>query len=309
GQGGWRTGPADLTCLIEGNDAAAVAALLVPAGSAGRGPTTGSSTAAAAGSGRALVKAHGVPAEGLATLASLEAGDLALGFRGQLVSAETGPTASGDLDIRAADAGRMAALAGLGPTLRLSGVPLAGSLKLLATGSTVAVDRMVLKLGGSDVKGQLALSGAGEVRRVEARLDIDEVSVPRLLSPLLDPRLAAASAAEAAVTGQSSPWPDEPFDAAALEAFEGTVRLNTGRLTLAEGIGIDRACLGGGCSASLRIDKAAAGVDLAGRLRIAGGSLAAIAGQSTAGTVSGEISFAGKGTSPRAALSVLQGSG
>ncbi len=328
GQGGWRTGPADLTCLIEGNDAAAVAALLVPDGAAGRGPTTGSSTAAAAGSGRALVKAHGVPAEGLATLASLEAGDLALGFRGQLVAAETGPTASGDLDIKAADAGRMAALAGLGPALRLSGVPLAGSLKLLATGSTVAVDRMVLKLGGSDVKGQLALSGAGEVRRVEARLDIDEVSVPRLLSPLLDPRLAAASAAEAAVTGQSSPWPDEPFDAAALEAFEGTVRLNTGRLTLAEGIGIDRAaidvalqrgrvevtriegaCLGGGCSASLRIDKAAAGVDLAGRLRIAGGSLAAIAGQSTAGTVSGEISFAGKGTSPRAALSVLQGSG
>jgi hypothetical protein len=148
-----------------------------------------------------------------------------------------------------------------------------------------------------------------------------------MLSSLLDPRLAAASAAEAAISGQASPWPDEPFDTTALDAFEGTVKLDAGRLTLADGIGLDRAaidialergkvdvrriegsCLGGSCSVNLRIDKAAAGVDLTGSLSIAGG-IAPIAGQTADGTIGGEVAFAGKGTSPRGALSVLQGKG
>jgi hypothetical protein len=64
----------------------------------------------------------------------------------------------------------------------------------------------------------------------------------------------------------------------------------------------------------LRIDKVAAGAELSGNLRLAGGSLQAVAGSAggkprAAGTIGGEIKFSGKGTSPRNALSVLQGSG
>ena len=78
GPAGWRSGPADVTGLVEGNDAQAIAALLAPGGSSGR--------AGSPGSGRVVVKAAGVPSEGLVSLASVETGDLALDFRGRLVA-------------------------------------------------------------------------------------------------------------------------------------------------------------------------------------------------------------------------------
>jgi uncharacterized protein involved in outer membrane biogenesis len=325
GQGGWRSGPAELTGLIEGGDAPAVAAFLAPGGSTSRGGSPGS--------GRVMVKASGVPSDGLTTLASVEADDLALSFRGQVVAAEKGNTASGNLDIKVTDGTRIAALTGLAPPLRLDGLPIAGSLKFFVTGSTLAVDRIALKVGGSDVKGQIALSTAGDRRRVEARVDVDELSVAKLLAPLLDQRLAVAATAETAVTGRQSPWPDEPFDSGVLDAFEGTIQLTTKRFLLGDGIGlgqtgidvalesgkvevtrIEGAGLGGRVGATLRIAKAAAGVDISGSVRLTGGSIEALASNAVgsargSGTISGELGFAGKGTSPRGVLSVLQGKG
>ena len=171
---------------------------------------------------------------------------------------------------------------------------------------------------------------AGDRRRVEARLDVDELSVAKLLSPLLDQRLAVAGVAETAISGRQSPWPDEPFDAAVLDGFEGNIRLNSKRLTLADGIGIGQAsidialeggkvdvtriegaCLGGRCSASLRIDKAPAGVEVSGQRKPDGrhpASLRAVSPRAS-GTIGGEIKFSGRGTSPRNALSALQGGG
>lgn len=325
GQGGWRTGPVDLTGLIEGADASAIAALLIAGRSPGR--------AGNAVPGRVLVKATGVPAQGLATLASVDAGDLALSFRGQVAAADNGNSAAGELEIKAADGARIAALAGLAPPLRLDGMPVAGSLKLSVDGSKLAIERLALKVAGSDVKGRISVAAAGDRRRIEARLDVEELSVARLLGPLLDQRLALAGAAESALSGRQSPWPDEPFDAAVLDGFEGSIRLRAKRLLLAEGIGlgdvgidialeagkldvkqIEGACLGGRCSAALRIDKVPAGMELSGSVRLAGARLEAAGGDAArgpraSGTVSGEMTFAGKGTSPRSALSVLQGGG
>ena len=151
------------------------------------------------------------------------------------------------------------------------------------TAASSRIDRLALNVAGSEVKGQISVASAGDRRRVEARLDVDELSVAKLLSPLLDQRLAVAAAAETAISGRQSPWPDEPFDAAVLDGFEGSIRLNSKRLTVADGIGlgqasidialeggkvdvkrIEGACLGGRCSASLRIDKAPAGVEVSG---------------------------------------------
>jgi uncharacterized protein involved in outer membrane biogenesis len=325
GPAGWRTGPVDLTGLVEGADAGTIAALLAPGSSAIRGGNPGP--------GRLLVKASGVPAQGLASLASVDAGGLGLSFRGQLVAAESGNSAAGDLEIKATDGTRVAALAGLAPPLRLDGVPVTGSLKLTVDASRLEIDRLGLKVAGGDVRGQILLVSAGDRRRVEARLDVDELSVPRLLGPLLDQRLAPAGAAETAISGRQSPWPDEPFDATVLDGFEGSIRLNSKRLLLADGIGLGQAgidialeggkidvkriegtCLGGRCSASLRIDKVPAGVEISGDLRVVGGTLQAVAagaagGPRASGTIGGEIKFAGKGTSPRNVLSVLQGGG
>jgi len=324
GPAGWRTGPADLTGLIEGGDANAIVALLAPGGASGRGGNPGP--------GRLLVKASGVPTQGLASLASVDAGDLALSFRGQLVARDSGNSAAGDLEIKAADGTRIAALAGLAPPLRLDGAPVVGSLKFAVDGSRLAIDRLGLNVAGSEVKGQLSVVSAGDRRRVEARLDVDELSVAKLLSPLLDQRLAVAGTAETAISGRQSPWPDEPFDATVLDGFEGSIRLNSKRLTIADGIGlgqagidialeggkvdvkrIEGACLGGRCSASLRIDKATAGVEVSGQVSLVGTTLQAFAGDArrprASGTIGGEIKFSGKGTSPRSVLSVLQGSG
>ena len=109
GSAGWRTGPAELTTLIESADANAIAALLAPGRSAGGGSPV---------SGRLLVKASGVPAQGLASLASVNAGGLALSFRGQVVAAERGNSATGELEIKALDGMRLATLAGLAPPLQ-----------------------------------------------------------------------------------------------------------------------------------------------------------------------------------------------
>ena len=195
------------------------------------------------------------------------------------------------------------------------------------------VDKLALDVAGSDVRGQFSVASAGDKRRVEARLDVEELSVAKLLSPFLDQRLAVAGAAETAISGRQSPWPDEPFDTAVLDGFEGDIRLNSKRLTVADGIGIGQAaidialeggkidvkrieglCLGGRCSASVRIDKAPAGVEVSGDVSLTGGALQAFGGNAASGvradgTVGGEIKFSGRGTSPRNVLSALQGGG
>ena len=325
GPTGWRSGPADVTGLVEGNDAQAIAALLAPGGSSGR--------AANPGSGRVVVKATGVPSEGLVSLASMEAGDLALGFRGRLVARESGNTAAGDLDIRATDGARLAALTGLAPPLRLDGLPIAGSLRFSVDRSRLVLDRIALSIAGSDVKGQLSIGAIGDRRRVEARLDVDELSLAKLLAILQDQRLAVTAAAETAVSGRQSVWSDEPFDASVLDGFEGSVKLTAKRFVLADGMGLSQAsvdiallpgkvevkqlggaCLGGRCTATLSIAKAPAGADVSGSLSLAGVAIESLAGSAAgkpraSGAIGGEIKFSGKGTSPRGVLSVLQGSG
>jgi len=325
GAGGWRTGPADLTALVEGANGAPIAALLA----GGSSPATGANPVP----GRLLIKASGVPAQGLAALASMDADGLTLGFRGQVVAAESGSSLTGELEIKTVDGARIAALAGLTPPLRLDGLPIAGTLKFAADRGKLAVDRLALNLAGSEVRGQVSIASTGDRRRVAVHLDVDELTVAKLLSPLLDQRLAVTGAAETAISGRQSPWPDEPFDAGVLEGFEGDIRLNSKRLTIADGISIGQAgiditleggkidvkriegaCLGGRCSASLRIDKAAAGVEIGGQLSLANAVLETLAsdgseGTRRAGTFGGEIKFSGRGTSPRNALSALQGGG
>ena len=112
---GWRKGFADLTGTIEGPEAGRIVAALLGSGS----PSGGDGGRP----GRILVKAGGLPADGLTTIASVDAGDLTLDFRGQVSLKETGNKFAGDLEIKAADATRIATIAGLTPPLRLDGLP------------------------------------------------------------------------------------------------------------------------------------------------------------------------------------------
>jgi hypothetical protein len=323
GAGGWRSGRADVTASLQSANAAKVTSLLL-ARDLTAGPGDG------AKSGRLLIRANGIPSEGLATVASLEAGDVGLSFRGHLRMGDAGTKAEGDLELRADSATPLMALAGLAPPLKVDGLPVSGKLKLVVEGSSIGIDKLTLQFGAARISGRLALKDAGGRRHIDASLGTDEVSVARLLGLLLDERLAVAGMAEALLEGRRSPWPDEPFSASILDGFEGRVILTSKRLTVAEGLALDRAKidavlrpgkidvkeltgsgLGGEFKASLSVDKAAAGAEVRGKLdfRVALEEIAGGGSQNASGPMKGTISFNGRGLSPRAVMAALQGKG
>jgi hypothetical protein len=322
GPGGWRSGRADVTAQVEATDASKLAALLFPGSKPGG--------KAGAKPGRVLVRAGGVPSAGLASVVTVDAADVALSFRGQVRLAEPGAKADGDLEVKAGNGTVLATLVGLGPTVQLDGVPVNARLKLAVDGTTIGMDKLSLQLGESRLTGRLALSPAGERRRIDADLQTDDVSVTTLLSPLLDSRFGAADAAEAALLGQRIPWPDVPFSGAVLDAFEGHIRLASKRLVLTDGMALEGAkidvvlepgkvdvkeisgaALGGQVKATIRIEKAPAGAEVRGTLGF-GIALEEIAGAGPAkagGPVSGTLKVAGRGLSPRAVIAALTGEG
>ena len=163
----------------------------------------------------------------MASLASVEAGDLALNFRGRLIVAEaaTRPPASSTSRPRTARASPRSP----GWRRRCGSTACPSPAR-----SSFAVDSNKSRSTGWRSTSPAATSKAssrspivGERRRVEARLDVDELSVARMLALLQDQRLAVAAVAETAISGRQSVWSDEPFDAAVLDGFEGNIRLNS----------------------------------------------------------------------------------
>jgi hypothetical protein len=282
-----------------------------------------------------LLKAKGVPADGIAAVLTLAAGDLSLDFQGQLSLPEKGNRIAGDLRLKAADGERLAALAGLSPPLRLVGVPIEGALKLAADTEAVTLEGLGLSVGGTEVRGKLHVSHAGERRHIEARLDLGETSVRSLLAPLLDQRLAEITgAAEAAIAGRQSPWPDEPFDLSGLAAIDGHVALGLQRLSLGDGVGlkdatidvelkdgkinlaaIDAPALGGRGRIQFSLAGNGNGAEVNGSLHLADGKLEAVAGLASSskagnvGRIKADLSFSGRGANPRNLLAALQGQG
>ena len=322
---GWRTGPADVTGLVEGNDAQVIAALLAPGGSSGR--------AGSPASGRVLVKASGVPSEGLASLASVEAGDLAL--RLPWAAGRAGERQLGRRRPRDQGSGRRAprrarrtgaALAARRPAHRRLAQAL-GRQQHACARQAGAEDRRQRRQRAAFAR-QRPATGAGS-RRASTSTSSPSPSCSALCWTSgwrwpRPPRRRSRAVRACGPTSRST-----PRSSMASRATSGSTAK---RLLLAEGMGLSRAsldialqggkvevrqlegaCLGGRCSATLSIDKAPAGVEVSGSLSLAGGAIEAspaVAGKPRAsGTISGEIKFSGKGTSPRSVLSVLQGSG
>ncbi|HEX6000700.1 MAG TPA: hypothetical protein VFZ16_15095, partial [Hyphomicrobiaceae bacterium] len=331
---GWRDGRAEITASVEADDAGKLAGLLFP-------ETAPFARTGAVKRGHILVRANGIPSEGLMSLVTIDSAGVDANFRGQVQLHQGGNVkADGDLEVRAGDGAVLASLVGLAPTLRADGVPVAARLKLALDGSAISMDRLALQLGERRVTGRIALAptASGERRHIDAELGLEEISVATLLGPLLDLRFGAASAAEAVLTGQQIPWPDEPFSASAFDAFEGQINLHSKRLMLTDGMALADArlhvilqpgkieakeivgtALGGKVKATARIEKAAAGADVHGTLgfgialeEIAGARPSKAAPEATAkaaGPVSGTLQFSGRGLSPRAVIAALQGTG
>jgi hypothetical protein len=322
GTGGWRNGRTDATATLDSGDAAKLAWLLF----GGEAPQRGE----AEGAGRILIRASGVPSEGLVAFATLDTRDVGLRFRGQVTAGGSGTKAAGDLEVRAGDGRRLAALAGLAPPLKFDRVPLSARLKLAVADGSIGIDNLALHVGSSKVSGQIKLSPAAERRRIEARLDVDAITLADLLGPVLDQQLAIADQAEATIQGRASVWPDAPFDAQVLEGFEGRIRLGCRRLTLSEGMALEGAKLevelgagrievkeivgtglGGQFRGRLRVDRSPVGADVEGALTfgIALEDLSSGNAKQASGPVFGTLEFAGRGRSPRAVMSALEGRG
>jgi uncharacterized protein involved in outer membrane biogenesis len=323
--GGWRNGRADVTASVDAGEPGKIVAMLFPVDApAGR-------IAGGAKAGRILLRAAGVPSQGLTSLLSVDAADVALTYRGQLTLAEAGAKSDGDMELRAGNGTALAALVGLAPAWRAEGVPVSAKLKLGLDGTTVSMDKIALQLGGSRLSGKIALSaGADGRRRVNASLGTEEIALTTLLNPLVDLRFGAAGAAEAVLLGRPIPWPDEPFSAAVFDAFEGQVQLNVKRLTFADGMAVEGAklnvalqpgkievkeltgsALGGEVKAAVSFEKAPAGADVRGNFAL-GLMLEDIPGARpprASGTMIGRVEFAGRGLSPRAAVSAFTGEG
>ena len=322
---GWRKGFADVAGTIEGPEAGRIVAALLGSGS--------TSTGDSARPGRILLKAGGLPADGLAAIASIDAIDLALDFRGQVLLRDTGNKLAGDLEIKGADATRIAAIAGLAPPLKLDAVPVSGAMKISAAEGRLDIERLAMTIGGSEVRGKLSLAPAGERRRIAADLIVGEMNIARLLAPVLDQRLAITGAVESLLSGQQTPWPEEPFDTAVLEGFEGTIKLETPRLALTPALGLGRASLdievapgkidlkqvtgdgpGGRFQARLVLDRRPGNIELTGNATIEAKLEALAPPRGTGpprgvGPLKGTLEFGARGASPRALVAALQGKG
>ena len=324
GAGGWRSGRADVTASVEAGDAGRIGAMLLP-GSASPAPAGGAKP------GRILVRAAGVPSKGLNSLLSVDAGDVALTYRGQVAVADAESTAEGELELRAGNGTALAALVGLAPALRADGIPVSARMRVRLDGAAVSMDKLALQVGGSRLTGKIALSaGADGRRRIDASLGVEEIAVATLLSPLLDLRFSPAAAAEAVLHGRSIPWPDEPFSASVFDAFEGQIRLHAKRLRLSDGMTvegaklnvvlqpgkveikeIDGSALGGEVKAAVSIEKAPAGAEVRGTFAI-GLMLEELPGARApraSGPMLVRAEFSGRGLSPRAVVSALRGEG
>jgi uncharacterized protein involved in outer membrane biogenesis len=323
-QGGWRNGRADVTASVDSSDAGKIVAMLLP-GSAQVSRVGGAKP------GRILMRGAGVPSQGLASLFSIDTADLAMTYRGPVTITDVATRADGDLEVRAGNGAALASLVGLAPALRADGVPVSAKAKLGLDGTTISLDKLALQVGASRLSGKIALSGGKDGRRrVDAALSTEEISVPTLLSPLVDLRFGAVGAAEAVLLGRPIPWPDEPFSAAVFDAFEGHVRLNAKRLMLVDGMGLEGAklsvvfqpgkvevkelegsALGGEVKAAVSFEKAGAGAEVRGNFAI-GLLLDEIPGARApraAGPMIARVQFAGRGLSPRAVVSALTGEG
>jgi hypothetical protein len=322
---GWRKGFADVAGTIEGPEAGRIVAALLGSG--------GTSTGDTARPGRILLKAGGLPADGLSAIASIDALDLALDFRGQVLLRDTGNKLAGDLEIKGADATRIAAIAGLAPPLKLDAVPVSAAMKITAAEGSLDIERLAMTIGGSEVRGKLSLAPAGERRRIAADLIVGELNIARLLAPVLDQRLAITGTVESLLSGQQSPWPEEPFDTAVFEGFEGTIKLETPRLALTPALGLGRASLdielapgkievkqvtgdgpGGRFQARLALDRRPGNIELTGSATVEATLEALAPPRGTGaprgvGPLKGMLELSARGASPRALMASLQGKG
>lgn len=340
GRAQWRASPLDMQATIESPDVAHLVAALFDADLKEGG------TPSPARSGNLVIKAAGVPSDGLLAFADVKADGLSIGYRGQLLLATPEETGlDGDLKIAVSDARIALALAGISVGEGASGIPFAGTIGITRDGAALRLESEAVNLGASTVSGHVAMSaGDGGRRTIDAALSADTASFAALLAPLLgagdtsDVLAAVASPQHQPVppprsatepTTATPIWPEHAFDLDLLGGVDGKIALTIGALTLEPGLTLGNARLaaelspqsikvaslegdavGGRLASQFDITKAPAGIGLEGKLRIDVSSKAVAPGDAQPGdTAAFDVTFSSRALSPAAVMAAMTGSG
>ncbi|WP_295555501.1 AsmA family protein [uncultured Hyphomicrobium sp.] len=335
GRAQWRTSPLDLKATIDSPDAAGLVATLFDA------DLKASNAAVQPKNGRAIVKAAGVPADGLLAFADVTGEGLSLGYRGHVRLAKPGETnLDGELKIAASDTRVALAMAGLSVGQGAASMPISGTIAVRREGSVVNLESEAVALGGSTLSGKVAVTAHDDGRRtIDATLATNKASFASLLAPLLG-AATASDGLEAAATARSAPeteaapviWPEQAFDLAFLDRVDGKIALSAAVLSLEPGLSVTNARLaaelspqgikvtrfegdavGGRLTSQLDITKAPAGVGLNGGLRIDVASKPAATGDGDApppgDAAAFNVTFSSRALSPAAVIAALDGKG
>lgn len=326
----WRTAPANITARIDAPDVDQAASALL-----GLPPLASDAPRA----GRIVARSAGTPQDGLMTFAAIEGDGLAIDYSGRVLLPADAPLGlKGDATIASRDARTLLHLAGLTLPAAASSVPVAGTLALDKAGDTLTLKPTGLSLSGTPVAGSLVLKGDGTgPRTVTADLQAGEASVTGLLAVLLDddvlstdPAAPPANPAAGRQTAQAPAapvetqlWPEQAFDARALDAAQGKVTLRLGKLALQPGLAISSAtldialepgkititelkgdALGGKLTSAMTFAKASGGVSVEGGFDI---RVPQDGGKPDIANIA--LKYSGRALSPAALMSDMKGTG
>ncbi|MEQ1714297.1 MAG: hypothetical protein ABL908_23260, partial [Hyphomicrobium sp.] len=242
---GWREGPVEISVAADSPD---VEQLMWVALGTGGEPQRGR----AARRGQLNLKAQGVPSRGMLAAAELQSAGLVLSYDGPLKLEKDTPTAiDGEVRITADDVAEALDLAGI-PLGGTEAVPIDGVLTVTARDNVLSIKPHELVVGKHKVAGSLIVAQrSGRPSTVTANLELGEVTLAELLTPLLERRSQAAgnAGADAAARmtqvassgGQSAdagPWSDASFNLQPLDRLDGTVEVRFKRLRIKDGLGL-----------------------------------------------------------------------
>ena len=280
--------------------------------------------------GRLQLKVSGRPDQALSTFLKLEDDTFDAGLAGRVtLGGDWILAAEGDLQLRASDAAQALAVLGL-PARNLPGIAIDGVAELLFKDDVLKITPSALEVAGAVVGGDVTVANVKDKdrKRIEGRLTASHASIPRLVDLLVD----RAGAASAPATDQGKPqvWQSSTFDFSMLERIEGRLRLEVADLSLSPEVGLNRGqidvefqpgkvditaldgdVLGSRLSSRWTLDKAPAGANLNGSVKLTGARLDLLAGKKAAlaGTASVAASVTGRGLTPRGLLGALIGKG
>lgn len=318
----WRQSHADVTVTIQTRD------IVRSLSDLGGAPARVTDEGVRRG-GEIFLSAIGTPDDGLLASANVQAVGLSLVYEGSVrFPADGGRELDGEMRMAARELSDIMSLAGLGGG-GLRGVGIEGELKIAAHGDVIEVDPNNLTIADSKIDGRLSVTrpeGASAV--VSAKLDVDEASIPGLLTAVLDRSVTAQVEAEPLTEGKVI-WPEHPFDFAALKGVEGKVEVDFGTLSLDQGMAIQKAhldvalspdkitvtklegrALGGELTATLDVERAAGGATVSGNVQLHGAQLASGSAEKNAEeTASLSLEFSGRASTPGALLTVASGKG